>query len=258
MVNEHQMRVIIIEDEPLAQDELIRLLNKNHRKPDVVAVLDSVEESIKWLKNNDDFELIFMDIQLSDGMSFEILDALEIQKPVIFTTAYDQYLMQAFKLNSIDYLLKPVHEDDLENAFRKLEKVKAHYYAEKYRSLEDFIGNTNDKKYKLRFLAQIGERFIRVPKEEVAYFFADGNLVYLVTSGGKKYPIEYTLDQLCQQVDPDEFFRLNRTYLAHVESIREVHKYFNGRLFVNLNPPTEENIIVSRAKTKLLIEWLDH
>jgi DNA-binding LytR/AlgR family response regulator len=251
------MKVIIIEDEPLAQQELIRLLARNRRKPDVVAVLDSVEESIKWLKNNEQFDLIFMDIQLSDGMSFEILDSLVINKPVIFTTAYDQYLMDAFRLNSIDYLLKPVHEDDLENALFKLDRMKAHFLSEKYDSLQDLLEKNYDRKYKSRFVVRIGERYVRIPKEDVAYFFADGNLVFLVTRDNKKFPVEYTLDQLIRQVDPDEFFRLNRTFMSHVDSIREVRKYFNSRLSVKLQPEAGGNVIVSRARARLLIDWLD-
>lgn len=251
------MKVIIIEDEPMAQQELIRLLDRSRLKPEVVAILDSVEESIKWIKNHDDYELIFMDIQLSDGMSFEILDEVVIDKPVIFTTAYDQYLLDAFRLNSIDYLLKPVHEEELDNALFKFERMKAHFLAEKYDTLYEMLENNTHRKYKSRFLIRIGERYVRIPKEDIAYFFADGNLVILVTRDNKKYPVEYTLDQLIRQVDPDEFFRLNRTFMSHVDAIREVHKYFNSRLSVKLQPEAGENVIVSRARAKLLIDWLD-
>jgi DNA-binding LytR/AlgR family response regulator len=255
------MKVIIIEDEPLAQQELLRLLNRNSRDIDVVKLLDSVEESVKWLRSHSAYDLAFMDVQLSDGMSFDILKEVRINKPVIFTTAYDQYWMEAFKLNSIAYLLKPIEEESLERALVKLEEMKSHFSNElvhrNYEMLQGFLDKTVDKKYKTRFVAQIGERYIRIPKEKIAYFVADGNLVYLVTGENKKYLIEYTLDQVSREVDPDEFFRLNRTYLTHIGSIREVHKYFNGRLAVKLEPQTTDDIIVSRAKVKSLINWLD-
>lgn len=255
------MKVIVIEDEPLAQQELIRLLNKNHRNIEIVEILDSVEDSVKWLSENHDFDLVFMDIQLSDGMSFDILKKIPLKKPVIFTTAYDQYWMDAFKLNSIDYLLKPIEENSLEQALMKFQDTKLYFRdevsAQNLELIEGLLEKSMEKKFKSRFVAQIGERFIRVPKEEVAYFYADGNLVYLITRTNKKYLIEYTLDQLCQLVDPDEFFRLNRTFITHIEAIREVQKYFNGRLMVKLQPEIREKIIVSRAKARFLIEWLD-
>lgn len=255
------MKVIVIEDEPLAQQEMIRLLNKNYRDIEIVDILDSVEESIRWFSEPHDYDLIFMDIQLSDGMSFDILKKVQIQKPIIFTTAYDKYWMEAFKLNSIDYLLKPIEEASLDQALTKYLNTKSYYTDEimkhNVEMIEDLLGKSMKKKFKSRFVAQIGERFIWVPKEEIAYFFADGNLVYLVTRENKKYLIEYTLDQLCQLVDPNEFFRLNRTFITHIEAIREVQKYFNGRLSVKLKPEIRENIIVSRAKARFLIEWLD-
>jgi DNA-binding LytR/AlgR family response regulator len=255
------MKVIIIEDEPLAQQELIRLLNKNQRSIEIVGLLDSVEDSIKWLEEHNNFDLVFMDIQLSDGMSFDIMKRVKIQKPVIFTTAYDQYWMEAFKLNSIDYLLKPIEESSLEKALVKFENMKSYYAVENsnhnFEIIQDLLDKSSDRKFKSRFVAKIGERFIRIPKEETAYFYAEGNLVYLVTLENKKYLIEYTLDELCNLVNPDEFFRLNRTFLTHIDAIREVHKYFNGRLSVNLQPEIKEKIIVSRAKAKTLIEWLD-
>jgi len=226
-----------------------------------VVILDSVEESIKWFSDVHDFDLVFMDIQLSDGMSFDIFKKVQIQKPVIFTTAYDQYWMEAFKLNSIDYLLKPIEEISLDQALAKFLSMKSYYTDEisklNQEMIEGLVEKSMEKKYKSRFVAQIGERFIRVPKGEIAYFFADGNLVHLVTRVNKKYLIEYTLDQLFQLVDPDEFFRLNRTFITHIEAIREVHKYFNGRLSVKLQPETRKNIIVSRAKARFLTDWLD-
>jgi len=255
------MKVIVIEDEPLAQKEMIRLLNRNHRDIEIVEILDSVEESVKWLSKHNDFDLVFMDIQLSDGMSFDILKKIQLKKPVIFTTAFDQYWMDAFKLNSIDYLLKPIEETALDQALTKFMKINTYYRDEismhNLELIEGLLEKSVEKKFKSRFVAQIGERFIRVPKEEIAYFFADGNLVYLVTRVNKKYLIEYTLDQLCRLVDPDEFFRLNRTFISHIDAIWEVQKYFNGRLSVKLQPETSENIIVSRAKARFLIEWLD-
>jgi DNA-binding LytR/AlgR family response regulator len=255
------IKVLIIEDEPMAQKELLRLLDNNHRDFKVVNVIDSVEESINWFRKDQPADLVFMDIQLSDGMCFEILDKVKINQLVIFTTAYDGYLMDAFQLNSVHYLLKPIEETDLEKALQKYEDIRSQYVNEsletKFKEISEFLQSADKEKSKSRFVARVGERYLIIRKDQVAYFIADGNLVYLITNDSKKYLIEYSLDNLLSRLDKREFFRLNRSCISHIRAIREVHKYFNGRLSILLNPDTKKTIIVSKARSREFINWLD-
>ena len=255
------MKVLIIEDEPLAQQELRRLLTKCAPQVEVMACLDSVEDSVEWLSHATQLpDLIFLDIQLSDGSSFDIFEQITVAVPVIFTTAYNEYALQAFRVNSIDYLLKPIEEEALEAALRKLSSFK------------DQLGSKNTNAfspqqlsnllrlppadYKTRFLTTIGDRIRYVPVEQIAYFFAEDNTVYVVTQDRKKYILDYTLDHLETLVDPKLFFRITRKYLTHIASIGEVSRYFNSRLKVGLVPPTDDEILISRVRVPGFLGWM--
>ena len=255
------MKVLIIEDEPLAQQELRRLLTKCAPQVEVMACLDSVEDSVEWLSNTPQLpDLIFLDIQLSDGSSFDIFEQITVAVPVIFTTAYNEYALQAFRVNSIDYLLKPIEEEALGAALQKLSNLKDQFGGKNNAALSsqqlDNLLRQPRADYKTRFLTTLGDRIRYVPVEQIAYFFAEDNTVYLVTQDRKKYVLDYTLDHLETLVDPKHFFRITRKYLKHIAAIGEVSRYFNSRLKVGLMPATDDEILISRVRVPGFLAWM--
>lgn len=255
------MKVLIVEDEPFAQQELIRLLNTTCDDVDILECIDSIEDTVQWLRANPLPDLIFLDIQLSDGLSFEIFRQEKILCPVIFTTAYDEYAIQAFRVNSIDYLLKPVKPSDLAAAIQKFEAVSNLYKSTNKPvidlSMLEQLLRPGDKNYKTRFIARLGDQIKHIPVEDAAWFFAEDNVVFLVTKSNNRFIIDYTLDQVSLQLDPAQFFRVNRGCIACIKSIGKVSRYFNGRLLIELNPASPEPVYVSRAKAQEFIQWLD-
>lgn len=255
------MKVLIVEDEPFAQQELKRLLKAVRSEAVILDCIDSVEDTLQWLNTHPLPELIFLDIQLSDGLSFEIFRQKNILCPVIFTTAFDEYAIQAFKVNSIDYLLKPVKQADLEAALSKFDQVREMYSSGKQPpfdlSLLEHLLSPARREFKARFVARIGDQFKHIPVEEIAWFYAEDNVVFLVTKANYRYIIEYTLDQVGSQLDPAKYFRLNRSYIAAVQCIGKVNRYFNGRLLTELIPAAPEQVFVSRAKAQEFLNWLD-
>jgi len=254
------MKVLIIEDESLAQNELKRLLNEIDENIAIAGCIDSVEDSINWFQKGEVVDLIFLDIQLSDGISFDIFDEVKSKIPVIFTTAYDEYAIKAFELNSIDYLLKPIKKDNLKSALDKFSELKTNFQADKQDSnLEDlkkYIDNLN-KKYKDRFLVKIGDQVKFIQVTDVAYFKADDTIVYLYNNDGKRFIIDYKLDQIVNLVEDELFFGISRSYIAHLNSINKISKHLNGRLKISLNPDTGEDIYISRARASEFLNWLD-
>ncbi len=254
------MKVLIIEDEPFAQNELKRLLDKADKTIGVLDCIDSVEDSVEWLAANPAPDLIFMDIQLSDGLSFEIFKQTEVKAPVIFTTAYDEYAIQAFKVNSIDYLLKPVKQNELENALNKYknlyEKSENQPSGLNIHQIEQLI-RAGRPKYKSRFIAKVGDQLKHIETGEIAYLKAEDNEVVLVTKSNNRYIIDYTLDQLGSLVDPDHFFRVNRSYLVTIDSIGKISKYFNSRLHIELKPATQDSVLISRVRVPDFLKWMD-
>ena len=255
------MRIVIVEDEPFAQQELLRLIKQIGRDFELLAVIDSVEDSIEWFRNNTHPDLVFLDIQLADGLSFDIFNEIELGSAVIFTTAYDQYAIKAFELNSIDYLLKPVKIDALMDAFRKYDKMKKDMSGGQAGindvKLQKLIQMMNAKNYKNRFLIKIGDQIKSIEVAEIAYFKAEDNIIFVRTRDGHKYIIDHTLEQLETMLDPELFFRLNRTFIVDIQSIKKVSKYFNSRLAIELEPMDEDQVMVSRARVKEFMEWLD-
>jgi DNA-binding LytR/AlgR family response regulator len=255
------MKVLIVEDEPFAQQELKRLLSATRNDITVLDCIDSIEDTISWLRSNPLPDLIFLDIQLSDGLSFEIFRQEKILCPVIFTTAFDEYAIQAFKVNSIDYLLKPVKQPDLAAALDKFDEIRDSYQSLKQPAIDikmlEQLLNPARKEYKSRFIARMGDQIKHIPIEDVAWFYAEDNVVFLVTKANNRYIIDYTLDQACLQLDPSRYFRINRGFVAAIQSIGKVSRYFNGRLLVELLPAAPEPVYVSRAKAQEFIDWLD-
>jgi two-component system, LytTR family, response regulator LytT len=253
------MKFVLIEDEPHARNELKRILTKLVPQHQVVAELESVAEAIEFLGLNQDFDLLFLDIQLSDGLSFDIFNEIKVNKPVIFTTAYNDYAIKAFELNSIDYLLKPIEPNQLQKALEKFKELNTQNQPKTPFNGDDLraLLGMEKKGYKSRFLIKIGDQFKYIPAQEIAYFYADRNTIYLVDLEQKKYIVDYRLDQLEEQLNPIDFFRVTRSYIVHIQSIVKVHKYFNSRLSLELKPDVGEQLLVSRIKVDSFLAWLD-
>ena len=258
------MKVVIIEDETPAAEKLQRYLQRFNPDIEVLTHLDSVESSSRWISENQDkVDLFFMDIQLLDGLSLEIFEKVNVEKPVIFTTAFDQYAIEAFKVNSIDYLLKPVTFDDLSAAIRKWEKLHGESGPEEDPKigLEEFRNALaiiqGKKSYKTRFMVKLGEHIRSIPTEQVAIFYAEGRNGFIRTTSGGKFVIDYKMEELENLLDPAVFLRVNRTYIVNLHSIRDVIVYSNSRLKVVTEPEFEKEIIVSREKVASFKDWFD-
>lgn len=254
------MKILIIEDEVPAFRRLQKLIEEIKQESIIVEVLDGVESSIKWLNNHPVPDLIFMDIQLSDGLSFEIFEQIEIQAPIIFTTAYDEYTLKAFKVNSIDYLLKPIDKEELKRSIHKLERLQTQFSGSTFPlDISSLIKslNVNNPSYKSRFLVKRGDKLATISEESIAYFYTEDKVVFLLTQYKEKYIVDYSLEELEQLLDPEFFFRLNRQVIARLQAIESIHQYFKGKLAVKLQPKTFESIIVSRERSNLFKQWLD-
>jgi two-component system, LytTR family, response regulator len=262
------MKAIIIEDEELAAEGLSISLKRVEADIEILAILDSVKTAVHWLKNNPAPDLAFLDIQLADGLSFEIFEQTPINCPVIFTTAYDEYALRAFRVNSIDYLLKPIGTDDLKRTFEKLRILKGETSSSslppQYLS-QDLIKQVmaiatqqvKTPQYKTRFMIKIGEHLQTFPVEDIDFLMGENKIVWLYHKNGRKYIVDYTLDQLEDLLEPSRFFRLNRQYIASIETIKDVISYSNSRLkIVFQNPPNKEDIIMSREKVEAFKSWL--
>ncbi|OIQ17267.1 MAG: DNA-binding response regulator [Flavobacterium sp. MedPE-SWcel] len=250
------MNVIIIEDEKPAA----RLLQRKLQKMDVQAdvMLHSVEESLEWFNNNPHPELIFLDIQLSDGLSFEIFETIEINSAIIFTTAYDEYALRAFKLNSIDYLLKPIDEDDLEVAINKYKgnRVQPQNMSLDFEQIKRMLVNPLDKSYKKRFTIKMGQRLKMINVSDAECFFSENKGTYIHTTDNRDYLLEYTLEQLEGELDPAKFYRVSRKYIVSIDAIKDIVVYTNSRLKVILPTYTTDEVIVSRERVNSFREWL--
>ncbi|GJM28586.1 MAG: DNA-binding response regulator [Cyclobacteriaceae bacterium] len=254
------MKVLIIEDESLAADKLERMILRYDQSINILDKLRSVEESRIWFQNNQPPDLLFMDIHLLDGTCFDLLDEIDISCPVIFTTAYQDFVFESFKVHSLDYLIKPVNYKKLQSSLEKFEKLfskaPGQEEATEYQQVMQALKSAG-KDYKTRFLVKFGSRLLPIGIEQVGYFASRDRITFLITTEGKKYPISATLDELEASLDPSLFFRINRQLILHVQSIRQVHKYFNGRLKVDLNQQTEEEIMVSSRRASEFQQWLD-
>lgn len=252
-------KVLIIEDEKPAAEWLSQLILRFDARIAILAVIDSVRGAREWFENNTAPDLAFMDIQLADGLSFEIFEQVKVPCPVIFTTAYEEYAIRAFKVNSLDYLLKPIAWSDLEAAFQKFISQQGKVDAAPVVTLE-LLNRVKDmmrKQYKTRFVIKVGDHLKSIPVEDILYFYSMEKATYLCTSDFRTYTVDYSLDHISEMVDEHRFFRINRKYILSNHSIADIVIYSNSRLKIKLKKPDEESIIVSREKVQDFKEWLD-
>lgn len=249
------MKVVIIEDEKLAREKIKQLLSEFDSTAEVLAELDSVESTVHWLKNNTLPDVLIVDIHLADGISFDIFDQIEVGVPVIFTTAYNEYALRAFDVNSIDYLLKPIQYDDLAKSLNKLNKIRTDQNALSLKNLKQLI-QEEENHYKERFVAKIGDNIQTVETKNILYFYTEFKGVYLVTDKHKLL-INYTLEEIEDLVDPRMFFRLNRKFITSFRAIVKIKTYINSRLRIDLQNSDDEEILVSREKVNHFKNWLD-
>lgn len=250
------MRVLIVEDEHISAQKLERQLLQSDPAIAVAAKLQSVTETKQWLASNS-CDLIFLDIHLSDGLSFEIFGGEDAPAPVIFTTAYDEYAIRAFKLNSIDYLLKPIGRQDIADALAKYRRVaQAQLGKEDIASIAQALGSKTDKQYQRCLLITSGEKIIRLQIAEVAYFFAETKHVFAVLGNGTQYVLDTPLDKLYDQLDPAQFYRANRKFIINQLAIAEMHAWSKSRIKLTLVPAFPEEIIISSERVKDFKDWL--
>jgi DNA-binding LytR/AlgR family response regulator len=249
------INILIIEDEEPAANRLKKMITELEPGAKVLDNIVSVNSGISWLKENPLPDLIFSDIQLSDGLSFDIFKAVEVQCPVIFITAYDQYALDAFKVNSIDYLLKPVKKDDLQAALDKFKRLNHSAPAlDINKVLEVF--NVPKTEHKTRFIVRYGEHIKTIKIEEVAYFYTEDKINFLTTNEGRRYAIDYNLDNLENMLDPKIYFRINRQFIISIHAINEMFSYSKSRVLVKLNPPCKHETIVSTERSGDFKSWL--
>ncbi|PMD92354.1 DNA-binding response regulator [Siphonobacter sp. BAB-5405] len=243
------MNVVIIEDEFFSAEKLRILLQQIDPSLDVLAVLPSVEKAVSWFSTHPEPDLIFSDIQLEDQESFALFERLAIDAPIIYTTAYDQYAIQAFKQNSIDYLLKPINPEELRAALKKYEYLSQRFLAKG--------SETPKSEPKERFMVRKGNGFTVVKAQDIAYFKSDQKLSFLITFDGQKLLVDATLEELTEQVDARRFNRISRNRLVCIDSIQKIHPHFNGRLKLELIPADEEEVYVSRDRVQAFKEWIN-
>ncbi|MBL4745066.1 MAG: response regulator transcription factor [Flavobacteriaceae bacterium] len=248
------MNVVIVEDEKPAARRLERMLIKLDMN--VIALLHSVESAINWFDTNAHPDIIFLDIQLSDGLSFEIFEEIEIQSAIIFTTAYDEYALKAFKLNSIDYLLKPIDDEELSTAIRKYSDLKKQQSSVKINELKALLQPTIST-YKSRFSVKIGQHIKLIPVQSIECFYSENKSTYIYTNNKRSYLVDMPLEQLTGLLNPALFYRVNRTYFVNINYIHDIISYTNSRLQLKLDAYTEEAIIVSRERVRDFKKWLD-
>lgn len=257
------MTAIIIEDEKPAARRLGRMLLKLDVQ--VTETLHSVEDSKNWFTKNEHPDVIFLDIQLSDGLSFEIFETIDVKSAIIFTTAYDEYALQAFKLNSIDYLLKPIDEEDLQTAVEKYQNLKNIYTGKQsllnvqlnFDDIKKLLINPLERVYKKRFSLKVGQHLKMISIEDIECFYSENKGTYLHTCEGRNYLIETTLDALEKELDPEQFFRVSRRFLINIHAIKDIIAYSNSRLKIMIRSFREQEIIVSRERVKDFKEWLE-
>ena len=251
-----------MEDEDLAVKKIRKTLGDVDANADVVGVTDSIFATVSWLQNNPAPDLILMDIELSDGQSFEIFSRVPVKSAVVFTTSYDEYALKAFKVNSIDYLLKPIQKEDLEAALNKYRQMKTIYAGNGHKELnmdalvKELQQKLQPKEFRKRFLVKHGQKLVSIEIDEIAYFFSDGRLNFFKTYDNRKFVVDYTMDELEDMLDPERYFRISRSFYVSVNSIDQIHDYFGNRLLLNLKPAVDKESIVSREKVTDFKKWM--
>ncbi|HAN65858.1 MAG TPA: DNA-binding response regulator [Chitinophagaceae bacterium] len=250
------MKALIIEDEMLTAQRLEAMLKKYEPGMEVLAVLPSVSASIQWFTSNPDPDLVFMDIHLEDGQSFAIFEKINLDVPVIFTTAYDEYMIKAFKVNSVDYLMKPVNYEELVAAIDKFKRLrKQDAPGSQMDALMQSI-QPKEQEYKSRFLISIGSKLKAIETDDIQYFYSAEKLSFLVTKDNQRFPVDYSLDKLNVLLDPKDFFRINRQMMVRLSAIEHIHVFPKGRLKLDLQPVMKDEVLVSLDKVTAFKEWL--
>jgi DNA-binding LytR/AlgR family response regulator len=254
------IKIIIAEDEKKAADKLVRIVKQIKPEIDILAVFETIVDTVSWFSKNPHPDLLFLDIQLADGLSFEIFKRVEILAPVIFITAFDQYAIQAFKVNSIDYVLKPFQLKNIEHAINKYKQLKVGYGTpdmKKYFDSIQQISNQLAPNFKSRFFVNLNNRAYSIPVDEISFFIYEDKSVLLVNLSGQRFVVNFTLDKLETLIDPNLFFRINRQFLIHIKSIGEIKNFERGRISLFLKECTNNPVLVSRSRTQQLKAWLD-
>lgn len=250
-------KILIIEDEKPNADRLKRLLLKLRPHAEIVSVEESIISAVNWLENNPAPDMIMMDVRLADGLSFEIFNKFEIRSPVIFTTAYDEYAVQAFKYNSIDYLLKPIEEEELELALRRYETfIETVPFVGT--AIEGLLNYIQPKDYRKRFLIPHRDGYKTVLSEDVLYFYTELGISKAMLNTGSVENVPQTLEELEKQLDPKFFFRANRQFIIHIDAVKQIFNHFNGKLKLELRKQPEIEVVVSREKASAFKSWLDY
>ena len=251
------MNILIIEDEVPAAKRLAQLILRARPKAQICTTLDSVEIAVQWFQTHPAPDLVFMDIQLADGLSFDIFTQIQVSTPVIFTTAFDQYTLKAFKVNSVDYLLKPIDPEELEKAITKYEQHFQATPSYNQNTIQQIIQAMTQPEYKERFIIKIGQQLTYVTIDNIRYFYSEEGLVYARTGEAKKHVVDYKLDQLEGILRPTKFFRINRKVITNISSIGKISTFFNSRLKLELKPSANFDVIVSRDRVSGFKKWLD-
>lgn len=250
------MNILIVEDEELAVKKLQKTLAAVDATANVVGTTDSIKTTVEWLMENPQPDLVLMDIELADGQSFEIFNLTEVKSPVIFTTSYDEFALKAFKVNSVDYLLKPIQKEELEAALGKFKKLKNNADVNIDSLVKELQQKLQPKEYRKRFLVKLGQKLVSVEIGEIAYFYSDGRLNFFKTADNKKFVVDYTMDELEEMLDPKEYFRISRSFYVSVNSIAKIDDYFGNRLILGLKPEVDKEALVSREKVTDFKKWM--
>lgn len=252
------MRVLIVEDEARNANKLTRLLNDIDSTIEILQIVESVKTSVQWLTENSTPDLIFMDIRLEDGLCFEIFEQIQVKAPVVFTTSYDEYALKAFKVNSVDYLMKPVQEVDLVHALQKYKTLQSPSVLQE--SIQDILGHLykKDTVYRSRFLIPFKDGYKSIKVGEIDYIYSEQKITHLCLKDGTIHIVGQTMEELEEELDSNYFFRANRQHIIHIDSIEGIHNYFNGKLKITLLNAPQREIIISREKAPLLKSWLNY
>ena len=251
-----KMQVLIIEDEQPAADRLISLIQENEPDWKIAEVLDSIESSVNYLSKDPKIDLIFMDIHLADGYSFEIFKSVTPNCPVIFATAYDQYALDAFKVNGLDYILKPLKKDEIKRVIEKF-KNSASSIGLDVNALQELIRKSGSNEYKKRFMAKIGDRYLFIKASDISYIVSEDGYSFIITFAGKRHLMDQTVEQFSKDLDPEVFFQISRKHIVNLEAIQEIASYFNKRLKLQLTPQNDQEFVVSRPRVKEFRRWID-
>lgn len=252
------LKVLIFEDEGLSAEHLVKLIGQYDPSIELLGIIESVKQGIEWFSNHQHPDVLLMDIQLSDGSCFDLFKQIRLEIPVIFTTAYNEYAIQAFKVNSVDYLLKPIDYQDLKLAFEKFRKQQKIHVPNTEQLYEQLYSRlVQPKQYKKRLLIKIGEQLKQVVVDDIAFFQFEEGMCWAITLGKNRMPVDYSLDELEQMLDPKMFFRINRKFIVNPDSIEKIHTYFNNRLKLQLRPDPETEVLVSRERVSDFKNWLN-